>query len=55
MGDQGAVALANSLKTNACLTTLDLVSEGSREGGGGHCGVAVRLLFVLGCVVPLAM
>ncbi len=30
VGDQGAVALADSLKTNSCLKTLNLVSEGSR-------------------------
>ncbi len=29
MGDQGATALADSLKTNSCLTALHLVSEGS--------------------------
>ena len=29
VGDQGAAALADSLKTNSCLTALDLVSEGS--------------------------
>ena len=30
VGDQGAVALADSLKDNTCLTELNLVSEGSR-------------------------
>jgi hypothetical protein len=36
--DQGAAALADSLKTNSCLRTLNLVSEGCRgrgRGGGG--------------------
>ncbi len=28
--DQGATALADLLKTNSCLTKLDLVSEGGR-------------------------
>ena len=31
---EGAAALADSLKTNNCLTGLDLVSEGSRGGVG---------------------
>jgi hypothetical protein len=35
IGDQGATALADSLKTNSCLRTLSLVSEGSRDGGQG--------------------
>ena len=35
VGDLGATALADSLKTNSCLTSLDLVSEGSRGGGQG--------------------
>ena len=30
VGDLGTTALADSLKTNSCLTELDLVSEGSR-------------------------
>jgi hypothetical protein len=30
VGAQGATALADSLKTNSCLTALDLVSECSR-------------------------
>ena len=35
VGAQGATALADSLKSNSCLTQLDLVSEGSRGCGGG--------------------
>ena len=34
VGDLGATALADSLKTNSCLTELVLVSEGSRGGVG---------------------
>ncbi len=37
VGAQGATALANSLKTNSCLTKLDLVSEGSRGVWGRDC------------------
>ena len=37
VGDQGAAALADSLKTNSCLTKLDLVSEGSRGVWGRDC------------------
>ncbi len=51
VGDQGAAALADSLKTNNCLTELNLVSEGSR----GEGGCSVRLVFVLGCVAPHAV
>ena len=35
VGAQGAAALADSLKPNSCLTVLELVSEGSRDGGQG--------------------
>ncbi len=35
VGAQGAAALADSRKINTCLTKLNLVSEGSRGGGGG--------------------
>jgi hypothetical protein len=41
VGDQGASALADSLKTNSCLTELDLVSE--RVVGWGR-GQVVGLL-----------
>ena len=37
VGDQGATALAVSLKSNSCLTALDLVSEGSRGLWGRDC------------------
>ena len=37
VGDQGATALADSLKTNSCLTVLYLVSEGSRGVWGRDC------------------
>ena len=37
VGAQGATALAGSLKTNSCLTELDLVSEGSRGLWGRDC------------------
>ena len=37
VGDQGATALADSLKTNSCLTDLGLVSEGSRGVWGRDC------------------
>ena len=37
VGDQGATELADSLKTNSCLTKLDLVSEGSRGVWGRDC------------------
>ncbi len=35
VGAQGAAALADSLKTNTCLTALVLVSEGIRGVGVG--------------------
>ena len=35
VGAQGAAALADSLKTNNCLTELNLVSERSRDVGQG--------------------
>ncbi len=35
--DQGATALANSLKTNSCLKALGLVSEGSKGVWGRDC------------------
>ncbi len=37
VGAQGATALADSLKTNSCLTELRLVSEGSRGVWGRDC------------------
>ena len=37
VGAQGATALADSLKSNSCLTELDLVSEGSRGVRGRDC------------------
>ncbi len=37
VGDQGATALADPLKTNSCLTALGLVSEGSRGVWGRDC------------------
>ena len=37
VGDLGATALADSLKTNNCLTVLILVSEGSRGVWGREC------------------
>ena len=37
VGDEGATALADSLKRNNCLTKLDLVSEGSRGVLGRDC------------------
>ncbi len=37
VGDEGATALANSLKSNNCLTELRLVSEGSRGVRGRDC------------------
>ncbi len=37
VGDRGATALADSLKTNSCLTELGLVSEGSRGLWGRDC------------------
>jgi hypothetical protein len=37
VGAQGATELADSLKTNNCLTELDLVSEGSRGVRGRDC------------------
>ena len=37
VGAQGATALADSLKTNSCLTELELVSEGSRGLLGRDC------------------
>ena len=37
VGDEGATALADSLKTNNCLTELNLVSEGSRGVWGRNC------------------
>ena len=37
VGDEGATALADSLKSNNCLTALGLVSEGSRGVWGRDC------------------
>ena len=37
VGDEGATALADSLKTNNCLKILWLVSEGSRGVWGRDC------------------
>ncbi len=37
VGDEGATALADSLKRNSCLTVLVLVSEGSRGVWGRDC------------------
>ena len=37
VGDLGATALADSLKSNNCLTELDLVCEGSKGVWGRDC------------------
>ena len=37
VGDEGATALADSLKRNSCLKRLNLVSEGSRGVLGREC------------------
>ncbi len=47
VGAQGATALANSLKTNSCLTKLGLVSEGSRGGGGGMFNILDSIVFII--------
>ena len=47
VGDQGATALADSLKTNSCLTKLNLVSEGSRGCGGGIVKMMDCVAFII--------
>ena len=50
--DVGATALAAALKTNTCLTRLDLVSAGGARGGGGAVVAAVMGgVATCGCVI----
>ena len=52
IADVGATALAAALKTNTCLTRLDLVSAGGARGGGRAVVAAVmRGVATCGCVI----
>ena len=47
VGDEGATALADSLKTNSCLTELWLVSVGSRGVWGGIVKITDCIVFII--------
>jgi hypothetical protein len=55
LGDQGAVALADSLEKNTCLTQLELVSEESRGDDMIMHRVVVLIYFIVLFITVLSL